>query len=379
MPTFRSLVASAALAGLSSVVPCFGQAPAPITQRSEEIAANSRAAAAARSSVDSLVASTSPKAVAKVAGVAAPGLKLTLDGSSSSGGRVWYRWIQTQGARVAIRGFDQPQASLVVPDDAATLGFVLVVGNSGGVDARSITVEVHDPDRDDSDVALKADAGGDQSATVGRRVVLDGIKSEPKGRVRFRWVQAGGPKATITSTAGSTCSFTPETAGSYRFALLVLGADDLVSEASVATIEVKPPSFGAEAASTDRPAMAIDEMARASIAAIPGASRYATDLSRAFDQVADRADSFKTYLDATSELTHRLAAVVPRDSARRAEWMDEFYKPWSSKVAEAMRIDGLDLTQTVGQAKALSKAQRARLAEQLRFTAAGLRAGIRTR
>ncbi len=380
MSKFRTFVASTTLAGLSLVVaPAFGQTPNTITQRSEEIAANSRAAAAGRSSVDSLLTSTSPRAVAKVSGIASPGLKLTLDGSGSSGGRVWYRWIQTQGSRVKIQGFDQAVATFVVPDDATNLGFVLVVGSTGGVDARSLIVEVEETDQDDSDVTLKADAGGDQSAVVGRRVVLDGIKSEPKGRVRYRWVQSGGPKATITTTAGSSCSFTPETPGTYQFALLVLGANDLVSEASVVTVAVKHPSLGPEARATDRPAMAIDEMARTSLMSIPGSSRYVGKLAGEFDLMAARADSFKNYFEMISELTHRLDMVVPREVGRRAEWMDQFFKPWMGKIALEMRPTGVDFDQPVGQVKVLSKAQRARLVEQLRFTAAGLRVGTRTR
>ena len=71
----------------------------------------------------------------------------TLDGSSSSGGRVWYRWLQTQGPRVVIDDPTRPEARFTVPADASTLGFVLVVGNANGVDARSVRVDVDDPDR----------------------------------------------------------------------------------------------------------------------------------------------------------------------------------------------------------------------------------------
>ena len=386
MSKFRSHVASATLVWLGTVAPaCFGQAtpastPTPTsTPRSEEIAANSRAAASGRLSIDSLATSTSPKAIAKVDGIASPGLKLTLDASKSSGGRVWYRWIQTQGPRVVIQGADRAEASLIVPDEATTLGFVLVVGNSGGVDARSLVVEVENPDNDGAEQPLKADAGADRAASVGRRVVLDGLRSEPKGRVRYRWVQTAGPKATIASTAGSTCSFVAEAEGTYQFALLVIGSSNIVSEPSVVAVQVSATTSGPEQITPDRPPIALDELARSSLAAIPGGSRYVGELSRAFDAVADRIDSFKTYFDAASDLTGRLDAVVPRNPDFRGEWIDQFFKPWTAKVAERMRPEGVDLTQPNGQLKPLSKSQRTRLADQFRLTAAGLRAGNRVR
>ena len=381
MTLFRSRLPSAGLAWLGSVASlCVAQTPSAPAPRAEEVAAKA-GSINGRINIDTLATTLGPKAIPRFDGVAAAGLKVTLDGSASSGGRVWYRWIQTQGPRVTIRNADQPQANLTVPDDATTLGFVLVVGNAAGVDAKSLIVPIEDTEHPDEDLPLKAVAGPDQTVVIGRRVSLDGVASEPKGRIRYRWVQSGGPKALIDSTPGATCSFVPESVGDYQFALLVIGADDLISEASTVTIHAKSAAFyeAGDGATTGRPTMAIDELARTSLASVPGGLKYADDLSRVLDAVADRIDSYKTYLDAATEMTKRLDSVVPRAPEKRTEWMEHFFRPWNARMIEGMRANGIDLAKPDGQTKILTRAQRARLAEQFRLTAAGLRAETRTR
>ena len=222
------------LGGVSSVG--LAQAPAGVTPRAEEVAANS---ASGRVNIKTLATSIGPRAVPRFDGAAVPGLQLTLDGSGSSGGRVWYRWIQTQGPRVNLQGADQAIATLTVPDEGMSLVFVLVVGNSSGVDARGLTIEVEDPNQSDSLADLRADAGSDQVAVLGRRVILDARASEPRGRIRYRWVQVSGPKIAGLTTAGSSCSFVPETIGDYQLALMVIGGTGLVSDASLVTIHTR--------------------------------------------------------------------------------------------------------------------------------------------
>jgi hypothetical protein len=295
---------------------------------------------------------------------------VTLDASGSTGGRVWYRWLQTQGPSVEIDGSSRAQARFTVPADASTLGFVLVIGNATGVDAKAVTIETEDPERDADAKGFKADAGDDQSAKVGRRVVLNGIRSEPRGKLRFRWVQSGGPKVVLRTNDGPTAWFVPSVPGTYQFALIVATSLGELSEASTVTINVG----GTLRASADAPEMAIDELARVSLASIVGGSKYADDLSKAFDTVADGIDTFKTFAEAINETTRRLDAVVPRDKQRRAVWIDQLFSPLMAKVAAGMKAEGIDLTEPGAQVKPLTKDQKARLAEQFRYTAAGLRA-----
>ncbi len=318
-----------------------------------------------------LVPSSNPlRASARIEGTPSPGLQMTLDGSSSAGGRMWYRWLQTQGPLVKIDDPTKAEAHFTVPADASLLGFVLVVGNASGVNARSFLIEVEDPEREADALALKADAGDDQSAKVGRKVVLNGVRSEPKGKLRFRWIQAGGPKVALLATDGPTASFVPETPGTYKFALVVATSGGALSEASTVTVKVG----GAARGSEDAQAMAIDELARVSLASIEGGTRYSDDLSRVFDVVADRIDTYKNFSEATAEMTRRLDAVVPREKDRRAVWIEQLFTPLMARFVAGMKAEGLDLTQPESQGKPLTKIQRARLAEQFRYTAAGLRA-----
>jgi hypothetical protein len=302
----------------------------------------------------------------KVEGTPSPGLQITLDGSGSIGGRVWYRWLQTQGPTVEIQGSSRATARFTVPVDATSLGFVLVIGNASGVDAKAVTVEIDDPES----LGFKADAGDDQAARVGRRVVLNGIRSEPKRKLRYRWVQAGGPKAILKAGEGPTASFVPSVPGTYQFALIVATPDGELSDPSLVTVTV-----GANPkVSADAPPMAIDELARVSLASIDGGSLYAEDLSRTFDTIADGIDTFKSFNETINDMTRRLDAIVPRDKDRRAVWIDQLFSPLMAKLVVGMKPAGIDLTQPGAQTKPLSKSQKIRLAEQFRYIAAGLRA-----
>ena len=370
---FRVAVVMLAWLGGTTTVG-LAQAPIGLTPRTEEVAANS---VSGRVNINTPAATIGPRSVPRFDGAAAPGLKLTLDGSASSGGRVWYRWIQTQGPRVNIQGADQAVATLVVPDDALSIVFVLVVGNSSGVDARGLTIEVKDPNLNDNLADLRAEAGSDQTAVVGRRLILDGKASEPRGRIRYRWVQVSGSKVTNLTTTGSTCSFIPEATGDSQFALMVIGGTGLVSEASLVTIHTRGArsTVGGQTA-TDS---ALDEFSRRAVQSIRGGDQFAPALAEAFDLVAGQVDSCKTYLAAATELTRRFDAIIPGDVDRRSDWVDGFFKPWTTRIAEAMRRAGVDLTTTEGQGKPLTKEQRSRLTSELRFTAAGLRAANRLR
>ena len=372
----NTVVMLAGLGGVSSIAGA--QAPAGQPPRAEEVAANS---GSGRVNTNTLATTIGPRAVPRFDGVAAAGLKLTLDGSASSGGRVWYRWIQTQGPRVNLQGADQAVASLVVPDDVVPLVFVLVVGNSSGVDARGLTIEVDDPNRSDNPADLRAEAGSDQTAVVGRRVILDGKASEPRGRIRYRWVQLGGPNVTDLTTTGSACSFVPQAIGDYKFGLLVIGGTGLVSEISPVTIHTRgarSAGVGPVAALTDTDA-ALDEFSRRAVKSIRGGDQFAPALAEAFDSVAGQVDAHKTYFAAASDLTRQLDAILPGDTDRREDWIKRFFQPWTSRIAEAMRPTGVDLSTSEGQEKPLTRAQRSRLTSELRFTAAGLRAANRLR
>ena len=185
-------------------------------------------------------------------------------------------------------------------------------------------------------------------------------------------IQAGGPKLSLRANDGPTCSFVPSVPGTYQFALVVASTGGVLSEPSMVTVKVSG-AARAGVGPADGPPMAVDELARTLLTSIEGGSRYADDLSRVFDTVADRIDTYRNYTDASAEMERRLTAIVPRDRDRRAVWVEQFFGPLMARIVAAMRSEGIDLTQPEASGKPMTRPQRARLAEQFRFTAAGLR------
>ena len=250
---------------------------------------------------------------------------------------------------------------------------MLVVGDATGVDVKSVLIDVDDPDRDSIEAGLKADAGDDQSARVGRRVVLNGTRSEPKGRLKFRWLQTGGPRVVLKASDGVTSSFTPLAPGNYQFALMVASPAGTLAEPDIVSVQVTG-TARASADPADTSSLAMDELTRSLLTKIDGGSRSANDLARVFDGVADKIATYPSYSDTVSEMTRRLEPVVPRDKERRAAWVEHLLSPIMSRLSAAMRAEGLDLTDPTSQTREMSKAERAKLAEQLRYAAAGFRA-----
>ncbi len=149
---------------------------------------------------------------------------MTLDGSASSGGKVWYRWLQTQGPKVAHPlGADQAVAQFAVPEGATMLGFVLVVGNTAGVDARSVRRALKTPSATPTPRSRPTPAL-DQIVTVGRRVdARRRPRASRKGGSASAGSRRAGPRIKdAPRPRGPTCSFVSRgRRGSYQFALLV--------------------------------------------------------------------------------------------------------------------------------------------------------------
>ena len=68
-----------------------------------------------------------------------------------------------------------------------------------------------------------ADAGSDQTATVGDPVMLDGTgSSDPDGdALTYLWTQTSGPSVTLSDATAIQPTFTPTVAGTYVFSLVV--------------------------------------------------------------------------------------------------------------------------------------------------------------
>ncbi len=167
---------------------------------------------------------------------------VSLDGSGSSdfdGDELYYEWINslTPGASVATIEDPTTAVTSFTPDVAGTYQFTLNV--SDGTDTSSDDVEfvisaINTPPT--------ADAGNDQSASVGELVQLAGagFDPDPTDTLEFTWSfvsQPTGSGAVMNSEAGDNiASFTPDLPGSYIVRLTV--SDGLVSATDDAVITV---------------------------------------------------------------------------------------------------------------------------------------------
>jgi hypothetical protein len=322
-----------------------------------------------------------PRAVVRFEGTPRPGHRIRLVADEAGGADLHYRWTQTLGPRVALDDPSRPTTGLVVPEGAESLGFVLTVANAIGIDSAPVAIPI-----DAGAVAvavavagaggadLRADAGDDQIALVGRQVTLNGGRSEPRGLIGFRWVQVGGPKVRMKIEEGPIFTFIPTVPGVYRFALLVasgraISAPDTVavsaSAATAASAAIEPRFEGPESA---------QDLARRVLASVKGGVESADVLAGTFEAIADRVDLYQSYAELFSEMSRRLETIVPAEPAWRSLWMDKVFAPLTARLIERMLAEGLDLRRPEGQAAELSPSQRAQIAEQFREIAEGFRA-----
>jgi hypothetical protein len=316
---------------------------------------------------------TAPRAVVRVVGVAAPALRITLDGSGSTGRPLWYRWVQTQGPPAPLDTDGGPLATLTVPAEAGSLSYLLLVGNGVGADVASVTVPVEGKGPSARSVELRADAGDDQIGQVGRQVTLTGIRSLPRGRLGYRWVQIGGPKVSLKIEDGHIFTFVPPAVGLYQFALVVASGSEISEpdDVNVAVGVPLPPPVEEPRPAAAPVVVSLKDIARSALSEVEGGPSAGEDLGEAFREVAARMDLYGSYDELMVELTRRLEEFVPADDRRRSAWLGQVFAPLTARVIERMRAEGLDLSQPDGRAAALTRPQRRALAEQFRSIAEG--------
>jgi hypothetical protein len=244
------------------------------------------------------------------------------------------------------------------------------------MDTARLTVPIEGRAAVPKDPTLRADAGDDQVGLVGRMVTLNAIRSEPRGKIGYRWIQLGGPFVKLKLEDGYTYSFIPPAPGIYRFALVVATGSE-ISEPSRVTVTVASNVATGPSPSAETPGMEatepIDELARAALAALEGGPQAAEPLAEAFEGISERMDLYRSFSDVYSEMTRRLEAIVPQDPGHRAVWNERLFTPLSGRLVAALLAEGLDLRVPSGQSAPLSAGQRARLADLYRAMAEGFR------
>lgn len=177
----------------------------------------------------------------------AVGALITLDGSGSfdpepgpSG--LSYTWKQADGPAVQFSGADTAKPSFT-PGQAGSYNFDLVVSDgrdSSGADRVAVNIK-----GSASNVPPIANAGTDQTTTVGRPIILDGSQStdpdQGPSKLTFQWIQTAGPAfAFIDNPSAISPKFTPTLPGTYTFELQVSDglAISLVDSVSVVVQDV---------------------------------------------------------------------------------------------------------------------------------------------
>ena len=363
--------------------------PAPATPPPVSVSAVAERSRRANPGPSTSVSRAAPavplRATARAEGTAAPGLRMTLHGEDTKGADLRFRWVQTRGPAVQMDDPTAPSTRFTVPTGIGPLGFLLVVAGANGSDTTELTVPIEGLPRTSENTALRADAGDDQIALVGRQVTLNGVRSEPRGQIGYRWVQTGGPVVRFKIEDGYIFSFVPTVPGIYRFALLVASgsqispADEVAITVGAGARAAAPAGSTAAASPPAGEPVATREVARASLAAVHGGPDAAEPLARVFDDTADRMDLYHDYGDAFNELSRRLEEILPGDATKRAVWVERLFNPLSTRILEVMRAEGLDLRSPEGQITPLSASQKAALAEQFRLMAEGFRSVSRPR
>jgi hypothetical protein len=325
-----------------------------------------------------------PQASAAVRGTAYPGGRLILTGEGSQGAGLRYRWVQTQGPKAVLESPDQPTTAVIVPElrGEGSLGFLLVVANAAGMDSAAVLIPLTgaapEPPKTAA-AALQADAGDDQIALPGRQVTLNGIRSEPRGRIGYRWIQVGGPKIRLHLEDGYTYSFVPHLPGTYRFALVVASGSEVSEPDTVAVTVASLAAAGPVPEPAAETSDTTQDLAQRLLASVRGGHEAAEALSEVFAAIADRMDLYQSYAEMYREISQRLETILPADPAQRTLWTDRVFTPLTARLVEKMVPEGLDLRRPESQSAELTLGQRARIAELFREVAEGFRAVKRPR
>jgi hypothetical protein len=322
--------------------------------------------------------SSTSKAVAKFEGTAAPGLRIWLNAEGSRGDDLHFLWLQTRGPEVHLEKTDVARVPILVPGNAIELAFRLIVSGKSGMDQTSLDIPLELHARPSLPPLVVADAGDDQTGVVGHRITLNGIRSRPRERAAYRWIQVAGPAVSEPVEEAWIYSFVPTEPGLYRF-VLVVAAEGVISPPDMVSVAV---TAGPPAALADQPERQqqnpIAGQAHSRIRQIDDGLQYAHELATAFEDVAKRASVYSSYEELFSEISRRIDSALPREQTDREEWDRVVFIPLTKQIVQSLKQVGLDLNRDSAQTKPLSEVQKERLSALFLGIARGFRSEDQT-
>ena len=232
------------------------------------------------------------------------------------------------------KSFADPKVQLVVFDEE--------LKSAGGVSAST------------KSQVLKASAGDDVLAYVGRRATLNGGLSQPEGRVGSRWIQISGPPVLDAVAQGPNLIVVVPAAGSYQFLLVVAEAGMISEPDSVTLVAVDHPEDvarqQAKQASPPAPTESVAprdllvRMTRKVAGEVPHPSRITDSLSELFADIAQKMNLYTNYAEAHQEMSRRITDLIDAESVDMQVWNSRVFEPLTQALSTWVRPAGLDLT-----------------------------------
>ena len=237
---------------------------------------------------------------------------------------------------------------------------------------------------------LKANAGDDVLAFVGRKATLNGGQSQPAGRVGVRWIQVSGPAVQEAFEQGPNLVVIPPAAGVYQF-LLVVAEGGRISEPDSVTLTavdhpqdqmnqqvkpVQPPQFQSVEATAATPGTSRDlmvKLAGKALQGVPHSAGMGGALSELFGDIAQRMSLYSNYAEAQQEISRRISALLEAESADMGAWNQKVFEPLTSALGLWVRPAGLELTDSAQWSAPLGPVARQALADGLAAFSEGFR------
>lgn len=166
-------------------------------------------------------------------------VSLSGSGNDPDGDPLTFSWAfqsRPQGSAASLSNAGSATPSFTA-DVAGTYVVVLTVSDgNGGTDTDTVEIVAEEPPAG----SVNANAGPDQTVSVGQNVQLDGRGSTGEN-LTYLWSQVSGPSnVTIQNAAGAQASFTPPVAGTYVLRLRVSNGTN--EDTDTVTITVSQPN-----------------------------------------------------------------------------------------------------------------------------------------